>query len=85
MQLASMYEKGTEVPRDFKAAFNWYMKAASQNSGLAQYKVGYMYEKGLGTGKNISQALHWYTQAVRNKNAAARKRLLQLKKIKDHR
>lgn len=85
MQLASMYEKGTEVPRDLKAAFNWYMKAASQNSGLAQYKVGYMYEKGLGTGKNISQALHWYTQAVRNKNAAARKRLLQLKKIKDHR
>lgn len=85
MQLASMYEKGTELPQDLKAAFNLYMKAAAQNSAQAQYKVGSMYEKGLGTGKNISLALHWYTLAARNKNSAARKRLLELRKIQNHR
>ena len=61
------------------------MKAAAQNSAQAQYKVGFMYEKGLGTDKKISEALHWYALAASNNSAAARKRLLELRKTLNHR
>lgn len=58
-----IYAKGQGLPPDYKAAAEWYRKAAAQGNGRAQINLGYLYEKGLGVEKNLALAMEWYQKA----------------------
>ena len=73
--VATAYEFGTDVKKDLKQAFEWYLKAANQSHAPSQYKVAYFYEKGLGVAKNIDSAMTWYKKAKANGSDQASKRL----------
>ena len=44
------------------------MKAAEQNSAMAQIKLGFMYEDGNGVAKDMKKAKAWYQKACENKH-----------------
>lgn len=73
--VATAYEFGTDIKKDLKQAFEWYLKAANQSHAPSQYKVAYFYEKGLGVAKNIDTAMTWYKKAKDNGSDQASKRL----------
>lgn len=74
--VATAYEYGgTDVTKDLKESFNWYMKAANQSHAPSQFKVGYFYENGLGVTKNIDTAMSWYKKAQANGSDQASQRL----------
>ena len=65
-QLGRMYEKGEEVPRDYKEALAWYRKAANQGYGPAQHTLGAMYMLGKGVAMNPVEAYVWLSLAANN-------------------
>ena len=73
--VATAYEFGTDVKKDLKQAFEWYLKAANQSHAPSQYKVAHFYENGLGVAKNIDTAMTWYKKAKANGSDQASKRL----------
>lgn len=73
--VATAYEFGTDVKKDLKQAFEWYLKAANQSHAPSQYKVAHFYENGLGVAKNIDSAMTWYKKAKANGSNQASKRL----------
>lgn len=52
--------------RDYKKAYLWLRKAADQNLGEAQYKLGTMYQDGLGLEKDSKEAEKWFLKAEEN-------------------
>ncbi|MCW8900535.1 MAG: sel1 repeat family protein [Gammaproteobacteria bacterium] len=73
--VATAYEFGTDVEKDLKQAFEWYLKAANQSHAPSQFKVAHFYENGLGVAKNIDTAMSWYNKAKANGSDQASKRL----------
>ena len=59
-----MYEQGEAVTQDYKQAFDWYQKAASQGLAGAQYQLGHMYYKGQGVKQNYVRAYMWSNLAA---------------------
>jgi len=59
------------LPRDAKAAAEWFGKAASQGMAPAQYRLGSFYEKGIGVERNGERARILYQQAADAGNARA--------------
>lgn len=62
--LGAVYGSGDGVPRNYRLAFQWQLKAAKQGHMLAQYNIGVLYSKGLGAGQNLQQAAFWFQQAA---------------------
>lgn len=81
--VATAYEFGTDVKKDLKQAFEWYLKAANQSHAPSQYKIAYFYENGLGIAKNIDSAMTWYKKAKVNGSEQASKRLNKTAFVKD--
>lgn len=73
--VATAYEFGTDVQKDLKQAFEWYLKAANQSHAPSQYKVAHFYENGFGVAKNVDTAMSWYKKAKTNGSDQASKRL----------
>jgi hypothetical protein len=69
--LAEKYEKGDEIVKNEKAAFNWYSKAALQRDEQALFKTGLCYHKGIGTEINYSMAYYYYKLASDQGNVDA--------------
>jgi len=63
-ELATRYAEGRLVPRDFKLAADWYVKAALHGLAPAQYRLGSLYEKGLGVNRDLASAKSWYEKAA---------------------
>lgn len=83
--LALMYNNGTGTPmgkQDFQTAFKWYLKAAIQENGSAQYQVAKCYEEGRGVAKDIHSAISWYEKAAKNNITGAKERAEKLKNQK---
>jgi hypothetical protein len=59
------------VPRDIRAAVEWYRKAAAQRNAEAQYNLGLCYENGEGVAKGMSTAAGWYRKAAAQGQAEA--------------
>ena len=59
-----MYHEGQVVPQNYKAAVNWYTKAAEYGHKHAQHHLGMMYHKGLGVEKNEQTAKKWWGRAT---------------------
>ncbi|KAF9089364.1 hypothetical protein BGX29_012098 [Mortierella sp. GBA35] len=69
--LGDMYRDGVGVPQDYRAAMDWYLKAAEQGQADAQFNVGIMFANGQGVPKDYSRAMDWYRKAADQGNAAA--------------
>ena len=62
--LAVMYENGQGVPQDYRAAEEWYRKAADQGYAPAQLGLGSLYEGGRGMPQAYGTAAVWYQKAA---------------------
>ena len=62
--LGYYYDSGRGVPKDYKEAIKWYMKAANQGYIEAQYNLGLLYMKGKGVPQDYKEAFKWYTEAA---------------------
>jgi uncharacterized protein len=58
--LGILYEGSKLGPPDYKAARDWYMKAAKQGYAPAAYYLGNMYAKGNGVSADPITAFSWY-------------------------
>ncbi len=61
-----MYFNGEGVAQDYKAAMQWYSKAAEQGHADAQYNLGLMYYKGQGVPQDNIRAYMWVNLAASN-------------------
>ena len=59
-----MYANGEGVPRDYRAALKWYLRAAEQGVAQAQSSLGGMYTRGEGVPKDYVRAYAWLNLAV---------------------
>jgi len=64
-------------PANYLEAFNWYKKAAEQDSSPAIVSLGWMYQNGLGVEQNYQQAIFWYRKAE-SKHSQAQNNLGEL-------
>lgn len=62
-KLGYIYEKSKVVPKDYKKAIEWYMKATELKNMKAAYALGRMYEEGNGVPQDYEKAIEWYTKA----------------------
>ena len=65
MMLATMYETGAGVRRDYAEAFKWYLYAARKGEVEAQFMLAQMYYEGRGGPKDYAEAIKWCTIAAR--------------------
>ena len=61
--LATMYDLGHGVARDFAEAVRWFRRAAEQGHGDAQYNLGAMYTLGYGVERDYVEAHRWFNIA----------------------
>ncbi|KAF9078941.1 hypothetical protein BGX23_005645, partial [Mortierella sp. AD031] len=66
-----LYEEGRGVSRDYKAAMDWYTKAAEQGGTYAQTNIGVMHEMGRGVPKDKAKAMEYYRNAADQGNQLA--------------
>jgi TPR repeat protein len=69
------------VAQDYQQAAHWYLKAAEQSHGLAQFNLGTMHEMGQGVPRDEAKALLWIQTAANLGDAGAQYKL----GIKHHR
>ncbi|KAF9132064.1 hypothetical protein BGW39_000859 [Mortierella sp. 14UC] len=69
--LGDMYLYGEDVNQDFKAAMNWYMKAAEQEHAQGQCNVGVLYRDGLGVEQSFNTAEEWFQKSAERGNSTA--------------
>lgn len=62
-RLGSMYKRGLGVKRNYKAALDWYMKAAATGDGNAVFNVGTFFLAGQGVKQNTPEAMKWFELA----------------------
>ena len=73
------YQFGEYVEKDYKKAFNYYLRSANLGNELAMILVGYLSEFGLGVDRNVELATKYY-KAVKKKERIAN---LFLKRMED--
>ncbi len=65
VDIADLFQRGGHgVPKDYKIAVAWLLKAAKQGNAFGQYYLGRMYEEGYGVRQDDSEALNWYRKAA---------------------
>lgn len=62
----------------FQKAYEWYIQAAEQESGIAQLKIGRMFLEGKGFPKNFSESFDWFVKAANNEEPEAQFRLAKI-------
>ena len=62
--LGVMHYRGDGVPRDFKQAADWFLKAAQQDFAAAQHNLAVMYYHGQGFPRDYGQAAKWLRKAA---------------------
>jgi TPR repeat protein/transglutaminase-like putative cysteine protease len=78
LYLASIYDGGRGIARDFREAFRWYLLAAEQGDDYSQMHVGYSYEAGLGVARDEKVAAQWYAKAADQGEAYSQARLASM-------
>ena len=66
---------GLGVPRDVSQRNAWLLRAAGQDSPMAQYLLGNIYRLGLGVPQDLATAAQWYQRAAAHDFAPAQARL----------
>ena len=75
LKLGLMYDIGRGVPKDWREAAKWYLKAAEQGDTKAQKNLGVMYRSGKGVVKDEKEAVKWYRKAAEQGDAGAQTNL----------
>ena len=70
--LGILHLRGNAVPRDLKAAFNFFHSAATKGLAVAQNNLAETYDNGWGVRADPLQARHWYAVAAEQGNVDAR-------------
>jgi TPR repeat protein len=78
--LSAMYAKGVGVKADPAKSAEWMTRVAEKGFDVAQYNLGEMYENGFGVPRDLKQARAWYGKSAAQGNAAARQRLVAMRK-----
>jgi TPR repeat protein len=60
MLVADCYEFGIGVPKDPKAAAQWYKKSAERGNTFAMVGLGMCYQRGFGVEKDEKEAVKWF-------------------------
>lgn len=63
-ELASRYENGQGVKKNFDEAVSWYKKSAESGNARAQDTMGWFFQTGQGVTKDVKMAISWYQKAV---------------------
>jgi TPR repeat protein len=63
--LASCYEQGDGVEKDFTKAAMWYRRAAENGDLSSAFHLGGMYEDGRGVKRDCCEAARWFGRAAR--------------------
>jgi len=72
LELAGMYAKGEGgVPKDNATATKWFLKAAEQGDGAAEFSMGQKYLKGDGVTRDTTEGVKWLTKSAEHGNAEA--------------
>lgn len=61
MRLATMYSTGDGVEKNHTESAKWFLKAAEQRFGVAQFHIARMFEYGEGIPQDYEQAYFWYS------------------------
>ncbi|MEI6415890.1 MAG: trypsin-like peptidase domain-containing protein, partial [Pseudomonadota bacterium] len=69
--IATIYENGEGLPKDYTQAAMWYGKAADQGQGKAQFWLARLYDNGLGLKTNQAKAVAWLTKSANHGYALA--------------
>ena len=73
--LAVLYAEGIDGKPDYKAASEWFRKAASYGVTDSQYNLAILYARGIGVAVNLAESYKWFALAAANgDNDAAKKR-----------
>lgn len=78
LQLAGLYDNGSEVLQDHALAFTWCQKAADQGLVQAQYWLGKKYLKGVGTAPDKKRAIQYLQMAAEQGLRQAKDDLLRI-------
>jgi ABC-type phosphate transport system auxiliary subunit len=62
--VGELFERGAGSEPDYRAAAQWYQRAADAGSSRAQVNLGQLYERGLGVPADPQTALEWYRRAA---------------------
>ncbi len=65
-KLATALYRGIDGPSNATTASEWYLKAAEQNHGRSQSKLGLLHQHGHGVAQDPIRAYMWYTLALDN-------------------
>jgi hypothetical protein len=78
IQVAEAYAAGKggsreprQIQADYKAASDWYRKAADQGNITAEIRLGDLYRDGRGVARDMAQAVTWYRKAADTGDAGA--------------
>ncbi len=74
-ELALMYHRGKDLPRDYQRAIRWYRLAAEQEFSRAQANLGVMYGEGQGVPQDYQIAAFWFRKAADQGNVLAQHNL----------
>jgi len=75
-RLGFYYEKGIDVPVDFKKAVHWYTKAAEQDDTEAQELLSFCYYAGRGVERDLARSKEWTRRAAELGSASAQCQLV---------
>lgn len=73
------YDKGYGVAQDYKAAMEWWKKAAEAGSASAMSNIGWLYYNGYGVAQDYEAAMEWYQKAAEAGDETAKENLQSLK------
>ena len=63
-ELATLYQEGRSVEKNYVEAVKWYRRSAEQGWPAAENKLGQMYDRGRGVPLDKTQAVFWYPRAA---------------------
>ncbi|KAF0547894.1 HCP-like protein [Gigaspora margarita] len=69
------YEYGVGIAKDEKKAYEWYFRAAMENSFCGQNNLGWCFEKGIGVVKDERKAFEWYLESAKGGNSSGQNNL----------
>ena len=67
----TFYKGIGKAPKKFRAAREWFLKAASKDNAAAQYNLGIMSYLGQGIEQSFSDAAKWFEKAAKQDNSLA--------------
>lgn len=80
--IATVYEKGEEVPRNMKKAILFYKKAADQGHLESMMRLAHLYDEGKLVQKDEKQSFFWYELAAQQGYTPAQMKIAELYQTK---